>query len=78
MSEIKENSFDYAAYMRGLVARSRAAQKIAEGYDQKRVDELCEAVSFAACNEEFRAKAAQMLVDEGKMGDYTSKFNKIK
>ena len=70
--------FDYAAYMAGLVARARAAQKIAEGYDQERVDELCEAVSFAACNEEFRRTAARMLVEESKMGVEEDKFNKIR
>lgn len=48
-----------ARYIAGLVARARAAQKIAEGYNQKRVDELCEAVSFAACNEQFRRTAAR-------------------
>lgn len=69
---------DYSEYMAGLVARARAAQKIAETYDQKRVDELCEAVSYAACDETFRKTAAQMLVDESKMGVFQDKFNKIR
>ena len=38
-----EQEVNYAEYMEGLVARARAAQKIAETYDQERVDELCEA-----------------------------------
>ena len=73
-----EMEFDYAGYMAGLVARARAAQKIAEGYDQERVDELCEAVAYAACNEEFRRTAAQMLVDESHMGVFQDKFNKLR
>ena len=76
MAEV--NEFNYAEYMAGLVARARAAQKIAETYDQERVDALCEAVSYAACNEEFRATAARMLVEESKMGVYEDKFNKIR
>ena len=70
--------FDYAGYIAGLVARSRAAQKIAEGYSQERVDELCEAVAYAAINEEFRRTAATMLVQESKMGVVEDKFNKIR
>ena len=67
-----------AKNMAGLVARARAAQKIAEGYDQERVSELCEAVSFAACNEEFRRTAARMLVEESKMGVEEDKSSKIR
>lgn len=78
MSEQKVEMTAEAKYIAGLVARARAAQKIAEDYDQERVDELCEAVSFAACNEEFRRTAARMLVEESKMGVEEDKFNKIR
>jgi sulfoacetaldehyde dehydrogenase len=64
-------------YIQSLVKRAAAAQKIAEGHDQKRVDELVAAVAWFACNEDFRRKAAQMLVDESKMGVFEHKFNKI-
>jgi len=64
-------------YIQGLVKRAAAAQKVAEGHDQKRVDELVAAVAWFACNEDFRRKAAQMLVDESKMGVFEHKFNKI-
>jgi sulfoacetaldehyde dehydrogenase len=64
-------------YIQGLVKRSAAAQKIAEGYDQKRVDQLVAAVAWFACDEKFRREAAQMLVDESKMGVLEHKFNKI-
>ncbi len=74
--ETKE--LNYEQYMKDMVARARKAQAIARHYDQARVDELCEAVSFAACNEDFRRKAAQMLVDEAHMGRFEDKFNKIR
>lgn len=65
-------------YMKDMVARARDAQAIARHYDQARVDELCEAVSFACINEDFRKTAAQMLIDEAKMGNFNDKFNKIR
>lgn len=74
----EQQEMNYEEYMKGLVARARAAQKIAETYNQERVDELCEAVSYAACNEDFRKTAAGMLVEESKMGVYEDKFNKIR
>lgn len=72
-------TIDYAGYMKGLVARARAAQQIAEKeFDQARCDELVEAVSFGCIDETFRRTAAQMLVDEGGLGCVEHKFNKIK
>jgi len=70
-------AMDAQAYISGLVERAKKAQEIAEGHDQKRVDELCAALAWNACNEDFRRKAAEMLVEESKMGVFTDKFNKI-
>ena len=64
-------------YIQGLVQRAAAAQKIAEGHDQKRVNELTAAVAWFSLKEEFRRKAAEMLVEESKMGVVESKFLKI-
>jgi sulfoacetaldehyde dehydrogenase len=64
-------------YMAGLIAKARQAQLIAEQYDQKRVDTLCAAVAWAACKEDFRRKAAQLLVEESNIGLVEDKFNKI-
>lgn len=75
---MEKEGLNYEAYMKDMVARARAAQAVARHYDQARVDELCEAVSFAAVNEEFRKTAAQMLVDEAHMGNFQDKFNKIR
>ena len=72
-------TIDYAAYIKGLVARARAAQKIAEyQFDQARCDELVEAVSYACLDENFRRTAAQMLVDEAGLGVVEHKFNKMR
>ena len=64
-------------YIQGLVKRARAAQRIAENYDQKKVDELTGAVAWFTCLEDFRQKTAQMLVDESKMGVVADKALKI-
>ncbi|NLL46141.1 MAG: aldehyde dehydrogenase, partial [Clostridiales bacterium] len=65
------------AYVQELVARASAAQKIAEGYDQARVNELCAAVAWECCKEDFRRVAAKTLVEESRMGIEQDKFNKI-
>ncbi|MCL2233108.1 MAG: aldehyde dehydrogenase family protein, partial [Treponema sp.] len=64
-------------YIQSLVKRASAAQKIAEGHDQKRVNELTAAVTWFTLKEDFRQKAAEMLVEESKMGVVASKFLKI-
>lgn len=64
-------------YVQELVARAKKAQAIAETYDQKRVNELCAAVTWATLKEDFRRAAAKMLVEESRMGVEQDKFNKI-
>lgn len=75
---MKDHDFDYAQYMADLVMRARTAQRVARDYNQARVDELCEAVSYAALNEDFRRTAAQMLIDEAKLGNLEDKMAKIR
>ena len=50
------------------VARARAAMRAIEGYDQARVDRLCQAVAWAAGNEQAAVRLANMSVDETEMG----------
>ncbi|MCL2380362.1 MAG: aldehyde dehydrogenase family protein [Treponema sp.] len=64
-------------YIQSLVKRAQAAQKIAEGHDQKRVNELTAAVAWFAMKEDFRQKAGEMLVEESKMGVVASKVLKL-
>ncbi|MDR1067881.1 MAG: aldehyde dehydrogenase family protein [Clostridiales Family XIII bacterium] len=70
-------SLDYESYVAGLVAKGRAAQKIAEGYSQERVDELTEAVTYALTIPETAMKYSLMLVEESGMGIAEHKQAKI-
>jgi acyl-CoA reductase-like NAD-dependent aldehyde dehydrogenase len=51
-----------------LLERARAAMKAIEGYDQRTVDRLCQAVAWAAANEITATRLAQMSVQESGMG----------
>ena len=53
---------------RQLLAKARAAMKAVEHYDQKRVDDLCRAVSWATANEKTFVALTLMGVEESKMG----------
>ncbi|MDR1815480.1 MAG: aldehyde dehydrogenase family protein [Clostridiales Family XIII bacterium] len=59
---------DYKGYVAGLVEKARAAQKIAEGYSQERVDELCEAIAYALTIPEVALEFGEKLVAESSMG----------
>ncbi|MDR1953351.1 MAG: aldehyde dehydrogenase family protein [Clostridiales Family XIII bacterium] len=61
-------AINYEEYVAGLVAKGRAAQKIAEGFSQERVDELTEAISYALTIPETALKFGEMLVAESGMG----------
>jgi len=77
-----DNTLNYEAYVADLVARGRAAQKIAEGYSQERVDELCEAVAYALTIPETALEFGEKLVAESGMGIAKDKqlktFSKVK
>jgi sulfoacetaldehyde dehydrogenase len=70
-------SLDYESYVAGLVEKGRAAQKIADGYSQERVDELTEAVAYALTIPETAMKYSEMLVEESGMGIAEHKQAKI-
>lgn len=65
-------------YIAGLVQRARAAQAVAENYDQEKVDRICESVAYACIHPKFRRKAANMLYEESQMGNPEDKFQKIR
>jgi sulfoacetaldehyde dehydrogenase len=75
-------SLNYEAYVGSLVEKGRAAQRVAEDYDQKRVDELTEAVAYALTVPETALKFGEMLAEESGMGVAADKqakmFSKIK
>jgi len=76
--QMDKNNINYQEYVSNLVTRAKIAQKIAETHTQPRVDELCAAVVWAACNLEFRRKASEILIEESKIGNLDDKINKIR
>jgi sulfoacetaldehyde dehydrogenase len=58
----------YAGYVESLVKKARAAQEIAEGFSQEKVDQLCEAVAYALTVPEVALKFGEDLVAESGMG----------
>ena len=75
-------SVNYSEYVAGLVAKGRAAQKIAENYTQEKVDQLTAAVAYALTQPDVALKFGEMLVEESGMGVATDKqakmFTKVK
>ncbi|MCP5515005.1 MAG: aldehyde dehydrogenase family protein [Spirochaetales bacterium] len=60
-----------------LIKRARAAQKIADGYSQEKVDELVKAISWAIVKKENSEKIARLAVDESQLGHYEGKYGKL-
>jgi sulfoacetaldehyde dehydrogenase len=56
--------------------RARRALKIIEGYDQERVDRLCQAVAWAVSNKRTFARLVKEGIEESGLGDYDSRMNK--
>jgi sulfoacetaldehyde dehydrogenase len=75
-------ALNYSEYVAGLVEKGRAAQEIADGFDQKKVDQLTEAVAYALTVPEVALKFGEMLVEESGMGVAADKqakmFSKVK
>jgi len=72
-----DSTLNYDEHVSGLVVKGRAAQKIAEGYTQERVDELCEAVAYALTIPEVALELGKTLVAESGMGVAEDKRLKI-
>jgi sulfoacetaldehyde dehydrogenase len=51
-----------------LLANARRAMEAIAGYDQAKVDRLCQAIAWAAANPESAERLANMSVDESGMG----------
>lgn len=61
----------------GLVARARAAQAIAETFDQAKVDRLVTAIVWDIVKDGPAQEIAKLAVDESAMGNYESKYAKL-
>ena len=72
-----ENMEDDRAYIAGLVARARAAQKTAEGYSQRKVDELAAALVYTLSRPDLAKSIAEQALEETHMGRVDSKTGKL-
>lgn len=70
-------SINYAEYVADLVAKGHAAQKIAEGFTQEKVDQLTAAVAYALTQPDLALKFGEMLVEESGMGVPKDKQGKM-
>ena len=77
-----DSTLNYEAYILGLIEKGKAAQKIAEGFSQERVDEICEAIAYAMTIPEVALEYGEKLVAEAGMGVAIDKqgkmFSKVK
>lgn len=75
-------SINYAEYVKELVAKGHAAQRVAEGFSQEKVDQLTAAVAYALTQPDVALKYSEDLVKESGMGIAADKqakmFSKIK
>jgi len=69
---------DNEGLIAGLVAKARAAQAVAAGWDQARVDEVCVAVGWSVYDDEHIARLAASAVEETGMGVVADKITKHK
>ncbi len=65
-----------ATMVAALVARARAAQAVAEGYDQARVDELVTAAGWAIIEPGRNRELAELAVADTGVGDVADKIRK--
>jgi len=63
--------------IRGLVERSRVAQREIENYTQEQVDELIRAMVWSVARPGVAEEIAQFTLDETQLGNYEGKFLKI-
>jgi sulfoacetaldehyde dehydrogenase len=56
--------------------RARKALAVIEGYDQARVDRLCQAVAWAVANKKTFRRLVDMGIEESRLGDAVSRMGK--
>ena len=70
-------TLNYDVYIKDLIAKGHAAQKIADGFDQAMVEKLTAAVAYQMTKPEIALKFGEMLVEESGMGVATDKQLKM-
>lgn len=64
-------------YVSELIERARAAQKVAEGFDQETVDHLVTAIVWNIVKPGTIEEISKMAVEETELGNYDSKYSKL-
>ncbi|MEI7515927.1 MAG: sulfoacetaldehyde dehydrogenase, partial [Betaproteobacteria bacterium] len=72
----KPADLEAQAVVQALVARARAAQHIANGYDQSRVDELVAAAGWAIIEPARNQALAELAVADTGIGNVPDKVRK--
>jgi len=76
---MNEKEDNYALeYVKGLMIRARDAQKIAESFSQEQVNELSTAIAWSCAKDKNAKILAELAYNETNLGDYDSKYKKIK
>ena len=57
------------AELDAMIARARAAMSEVAGYDQARIDRLCQALGWATANEKTFNRIVAMSIEESRLGD---------
>lgn len=71
------NNLSNEQTIRELIERSKAAQKIAEGFSQRKVDELAAAIVYTLSRHELAKQIAENCVAETNIGNVDSKIAKL-
>ena len=75
---MNQNQTEPAAFVSDLMTRARAAQKIAEGFSQEKVDELAAAITWEiVLNDDLVTELAEFSLAECRLGDVPSKISKV-
>jgi sulfoacetaldehyde dehydrogenase len=62
--------------LQAMIATARAAMQAIEGYDEARLNRLCQAMGWATANEPHMTRIANMAVDETGLGDRVGRVSK--
>ncbi len=67
MSQVRVEAGE--AQIDGMIDRARTAMQAAAGYDQGRIDRLCQALGWATANEKTFNRIVAMSIEESRLGD---------
>ena len=75
MADIKQT--EAKELIKGLIARAREAQKIADGFSQEKVDELVKAIAWNIVKPGPIEEIAKLAFEESQLGNFESKYGKL-